>query len=116
MGPDETGRGCKCGATDATFLWNCSEMKRFWDKLMRYLNSVFSLHLVKPLRSRLLLDFSDWDLGSHPKSITPLLVNTVSSLTGLFVLPLSCMKHELKYYQLSIMNVKKHFLRLKREQ
>lgn len=77
MVPYETGRCCKCGAADATFFhnfWDCSKIKRFWNKLMGYLNAVFSLHLVKNPRSCLLLDFSDWDLGSIPNSITPILV------------------------------------------
>lgn len=73
MVPEETGRCKKCGATDATSLLKCGKIRRFWDKLISFINSFPPLQLTKHPLPCLLLNFSDWDLGIYRKPLTPLL-------------------------------------------
>lgn len=76
MVPEETGRCKKCGFTDATFFhnfWECGKIKKFWDKMIGFINSIFSLHLIKDPLPCLLLNFSPWDLGENQIILTPLL-------------------------------------------
>lgn len=41
---------------------------------MGFINSTFSLHLVKHPIPCLLLNFSDWELGKNGRSLIPLLI------------------------------------------
>lgn len=81
MVPEETGRCKKCSVTDANFfhcMWDCGKIKRFWNKVISFINQLFSLHLFKCPISCLLLNFTGWQLGSLGNQIGPLLVTILT--------------------------------------
>lgn len=77
MVTEETGHCKKCGATEANFyhcLWDCSKIKRFWNKLLDYINTIFSLKLTRSPIPCLLLNFSEWVVVEKDKQLFALLV------------------------------------------
>lgn len=74
--PEEMGNCKKCGVNNATFfhcIWECGKIRRFWNNLINYINTTFSLQLLKLPGPCLLLNFEKWDLGPQCRSLQPLL-------------------------------------------
>lgn len=77
MVPDETGHCKKCPVTEASFfhcMWDCGKIRRFWNKVLRFVSTLFSLQVPRLPAPCLLLNFSGWNLGSQADNLGPLLV------------------------------------------
>lgn len=77
MVPEETGHCKKCGVTEANFfhcMWDCSKIKRFWHKVLDYVNSTFLLRLHRLPVPCLLLNFTGWQVNETDKQLFSLLV------------------------------------------
>lgn len=75
MVADETGCCKKCGVVDASYFhcfWECGKIRKFWNKLVNFLNSTFSLRLAKLPIPCLMLQFSEWDFGPRRNQIRPI--------------------------------------------
>lgn len=76
MVPEETGECKKCRAADANFyhcFWDCSKIKRFWNKLIGFINVTFSLKVSKLPIPCLFLNFTEWSLGPQEVKLRSLL-------------------------------------------
>lgn len=76
MVQDETGQCRKCGFFDASYFhcfWECGRIKRFWNKLIAFLNATFSFKLTIHPVPCLLLNYTEWDLGAQRHKLRPLI-------------------------------------------
>lgn len=76
MVPEETGECKKCGAADANFFhcfWDCSKVKRFWNKLIGFINTTFSIKVSKLPIPCLFLNFAEWSLSPQERKLNSML-------------------------------------------
>lgn len=82
----ESGSCKKCGMSNAMYyhcFWECGKIRKFWNKLIGFLNSTFDLELSRLPIPCLLLHLSDWNFGPRQKQIRPLVVIILTiSTTG----------------------------------
>lgn len=60
---------------DASYFhcfWECGKVRKFWNKLINFLNSTFSLRLTRLPIPCLMLQFSEWDFGPRRHQIRPI--------------------------------------------